>query len=45
MGKILDYRGDLTDTLLQSMATDGERLFFVVRQPLGDIWLAELEYK
>jgi len=43
--KILDFKGDSVNWLSRSMATDGERLFFIVGQPLGDIWLAELAYE
>lgn len=45
IGKILDFTGDSVYWLSQSMATDGKRLFFIVGQPLGNIWLAELEYE
>jgi Tol biopolymer transport system component len=41
--KILDYKSEAEDELLHPLATDGETLYFIMRHPTGDIWLAELE--
>ncbi len=45
MRKILDMESSIFEDIIHSMATDGERLYFIVPRPTGDIWLAELKYE
>ena len=45
MRKVLDLDNIAIEVSWASMATDGEKLYFIQRRPFGDIWLAELMYE